>query len=110
MFRRFSIALRWISTLLPALVGLGFVFTDFANLWLRAGVAVLMCAVTFRRAAFSPISRTHLEPATVLRICAVAYTIAACLCAIGSIVWGGAIGWLGVFLSLWIAILGWTFH
>jgi hypothetical protein len=106
MFRRFGIALRWIQTALPAVVGLGFVFTNVANMWLRAGVAVLMCSLTLRRVLLFDLtnpSRTALG----LRISAAAYAIAGCLCGVGSIVWGGAIGWFGVFLSLWYGLRGW---
>ena len=50
--RRFGVVLRKLAMLLPAVIGVGFVFTDFANLWLRAGVAVFIAATTVRMGAF----------------------------------------------------------
>jgi len=91
--------------------GLGLLLTNLANGWIRGGAALLLCASSFRRVTVTRFLRTNLMPAYALQVWSAAHVTAGLMCGIGSIVMGGAIGWLGVFLSLRIATTGsWMFR
>jgi len=90
---------------------LGLLLTNLANGWIRGGAALLLCASSFRRVTVTRFLRTNLMPAYALQVWSAAHVTAGLMCGIGSIVMGGAIGWLGVFLSLRIATTGsWMFR
>jgi hypothetical protein len=88
------------------LAGSSLLFIDIGNLWLRAGFAVLTYASAFRSLPTVALSRHGLSPYVVMRIWAIATTLAGSLGCIGSLSLGGAIGWLGVFLSLRFGLTG----
>jgi hypothetical protein len=66
--------------LLPAVVGTGFLFMDFANFWLRSGVAVFMYDMMFLPvvAVASHPWRTPRYSILVARIWGAGYTLAGC--------------------------------
>ena len=85
-------------------------FTEFANLWMRAGLASLFYGFALRHLTFNEQMRkwVRLSSISVLRVAWIANIVAGCLCGIGSILVGGAIGWLGVALSVfWVTTWAW---
>ena len=97
--------------LLPAVVGIGMLFVDFGNIWLRAGVALCMCGVTLRRLAFTSRIRHRSPLGWPLRSALAASLAGSCLCAVGSLVFGGAIGWVGAFVSVRLLLgYAWALH
>jgi hypothetical protein len=111
MIRFVVTALRGVLILLPVLVGTGFLFADFGNVWIRVGVAVLLYASIFRRLAFGQQVQSHIGSTRALKVSAAGEAVAGFLGGIGSLWIGGAIGWLGVFVSLRIALAGaWVFR
>jgi hypothetical protein len=79
-------------------------FTDFANPWIRAGLAILLYGYAWRHLAFDEQMRNWVGLSIVssLRIALIANIVAGCLCCIGSILIGGAIGWIGAGLSVFM--------
>jgi hypothetical protein len=86
--------------------GTVFLFSDIGNLWLRASVAVLSYGSGLRSLTTGWGSRHGLRPDVAFRIWAIASTVAGGLGCIGSFLLGGVVGWLGVFVSLRVALTG----
>jgi hypothetical protein len=100
-----------VLALLPAVAGIGMLFVDFGNTWLRAGIALFMCGVTIRRVAFNRQMRHRLPAEWTFRSALIASLAGSCLCAVGSIVFGGAIGWVGAFVSVRLLLgYAWVLH
>jgi hypothetical protein len=81
-------------------VGVGCLFTDVGNVWLRAGLAMLMWAVALRTLAVRRYIQAPSQVPFALRASLAISAAAGALCLIGSGIFGGAIGWVGAFLSL----------
>jgi hypothetical protein len=106
MVPRFDLARRGMLFVMEGLAGTTILFIDFANMWIRGGVAVLCYASAFRVIASAPRLRDRLGPAVGWRVWALGSTLAGALGCVGSALIGGAIGWLGVFFSLRFALVG----
>jgi hypothetical protein len=106
MTRPFRLILSPVGFVVYVLAGTTLLFMDVGNVWLRAGFAVLTYASAFRSLGTDRLSQHGVNPVRALRIWAIAATLAGALGFIGSLLLGGAIGWLGVFLSLRFGLTG----
>jgi len=104
--------LPWFSFLIWAAIGVSVLLTDFPNVWLKLGLGFLIFAAAFRPALFAPWTRRHIEPIVVIRVWVATNVLAWAFGLIGSLSWGGALGWVFAFLCLYVGLLrwGWLFH
>src|SRR5436309_742729 len=73
--------------------------TNTVNVWLSSGLGVLVVTSRFSHVAFR-LLKNRIQPALAVRLMLIGFVVAAALCGIGSILVGGLLGWLGVFLCL----------
>jgi hypothetical protein len=97
-----------IPSALPTLVRLGIavyiLFSGVGNAWLRGGLFVFLAASAAFRVVFS--YRDRVSPVAMLRVCAAGWLIAGVLATVGSLTWGGGVGWLGAGVSTGITLIG----
>ena len=106
MSKRLDETFRWIAAFSPAAAGVGFLFADFTNLWLRMGLAAFLCGWPLRMTAFRAIERMQVEARVAFQPMGWAYACSGCLCGIGSMVLGGPFGLFGIFFSLRVGLTG----
>ena len=101
-----TIILPVVTTIVTLAVSIAFFSADFANVWIKAGLFILLNAQSGLRLALLTRVPAQTNTAIVFRLWSIANVIAGCLGIIGSLVLGGGIGWLGVFISLGIVWVG----
>ncbi len=98
--KRFWLAIGTLVQLTVVAVAVGALFwSGTVNGWLSAGLAIFFVIPAFRSLAFGQFKQCH-RPEIAAHVMLIAMVLAAVLCGIGSVVIGGALGWLGVFICL----------
>jgi hypothetical protein len=95
-----------LSVFLLAGVGTGFLLLGEPNIMIAVAGGILMYSSAFQRGfmawhEYQGRTSSHPSLASMFRSYFGARAVAGCVCAIGSLVYGGAIGVLGAFLSAW---------
>jgi len=76
------------------------------TVWFRAAVAALCLASTPRHLAMDPLLRGRLSLLAALRLWAIMLIASGVFGCIASLLAGGAFGWLGLFVSLFVGVTG----
>ena len=80
-------------------------FRGVLNAWLRAGIAVLLLTRVLPRFVFEFHLNNRFQQVALGRIFLMGYGVAGLLASVGSVMVGGPLGWLGVFLSLRLGLI-----